>query len=376
MGKKDNVLTIFIANYFETIENIFGGYGERVFGLYGSYSNNFSSKDHTVLIFTQRNNTLLTYTNSTIQKIKENVSPLFLIKFIGERKKSFQKVRIIASWPDISLFGVIIIFICKYMYNCKIILDVHDLRTEQLMAFSEKRKNLFLMNFHRIFTFFIFKLVDLLIITSVNFLNYVAIEYKINKNKMILIENGTFPEYIFPLEKPSRNNRFTLAYCGSAAAGKGLIPLINIVERLKQKIPIVFNIYGGNVLGLIPNDTLHIKAVPFSQINTVLNQADVLIIPYPKKLYFDITHPIKLSDYMASGKPIICLDIQTTGDIIRKFNCGIVCENYQQFEEALLYLYTNKDEIPVIGAHGRVAAITYFDWKNLAQKLYDLTCDI
>ena len=183
MGKKDKVLTIFIANYFETIENIFGGYGARVFGLYGSYSNNFSSKDHTVLIFTQRNNTLLTYTNSTIQKIKENVSPLFLIKFIGERKKSFQKVRIIASWPDISLFGVIIIFLCKYMYNCKIILDVHDLRREQLMAFSEKRKNLFLMNFHRIFTFFIFKLVDLLIITSVNFLNYVATEYKIDKNK-------------------------------------------------------------------------------------------------------------------------------------------------------------------------------------------------
>jgi len=97
-----------------------------------------------------------------------------------------------------------------------------------------------------------------------------------------------------------------------------------------------------------------------------------LVIPYPKTLWFDITHPIKLSDYMAAGKPIVCLNLSTTGDIIKRYNCGIVCENYQKFEDALIDLFHNPRKKSMFGSNGSIAATRYLDWNILSQKMNDL----
>lgn len=366
-------MTIFITRYFENIDNISGGYGERVLGLYGSYSNNFSSSEHTIFFYTQKDNTLLTFKNSKILKMKENVNPFSFIKIVSKEFKSYQKVRLILSWPYVSLEMVMIAFICQFLYKCKIVLDVHDLPKEQFEAFSEREKSFLLNKYLFFYTYISLKKADLLIMVSKNVVDYVEKKYKINRNKMIVIENGTFPSIIFPLEKIFPNERFTLTYCGSIVEGKGIHPIITIVEHLKQKkIPVVFKIYGANVLGFIPNDILQIDGVQFSQMNEVLNQADVLIIPYPKTLWFDITHPIKLSDYMAAGKPIVCLNLSTTGEIIKKYNCGIVCENYQKFEDALIDLFHNPSKKSMFGSHGSIAASRYLDWNILSQKMNDL----
>jgi len=367
------VMTIFITKYFENIDNISGGYGERVLGLYGSYANNFSNTEHTIFFYTQRNNTILTFKNSKILKMKENVNPFSFIKIIGKEYKSYQKVRLILSWPYVSLGMVMIAFVCQFLYKCKIVLDVHDLPKEQSEAFSEKKNTFLLTTYLSFYTYISMKKADLSIMVSKNVVDYVEKEYKINRNKMNVIENGTFPTIIFPLEKIFHNERFTLTYCGSIVEGKGILPIITIVEHLKQKnIPVVFKIYGANVLGFIPNDILQIDTVQFSQINEVLNQADVLVIPYPKTLWFDITHPIKLSDYMAAGKPIVCLNLSTTGDIIRRYNCGIVCENYQKFEDALIDLFHNPRKKSMFGSNGSIAATRYLDWNILSQKMNDL----
>jgi glycosyltransferase involved in cell wall biosynthesis len=76
--------------------------------------------------------------------------------------------------------------------------------------------------------------------------------------------------------------------------------------------------------------------------------------------------PAKLFDYMAAGKPIISTNLKEVGDIIRSNDCGLVAENWAEFEVHLKRLYEDRALATKLGKNGRVAVEKYFNYELIA----------
>lgn len=82
----------------------------------------------------------------------------------------------------------------------------------------------------------------------------------------------------------------------------------------------------------------------------------------------------KLFEYMAAGIPVICTDFILWKEIIEKWNCGI-CVNPEKVDEiknAILFLLNNKFAARAMGANGRRAIETEYNWATQEAKLINL----
>ncbi len=89
----------------------------------------------------------------------------------------------------------------------------------------------------------------------------------------------------------------------------------------------------------------------------------------------------KIFEYMYSGLPIICtnFDLWRTM-IVEKYNCGICVEpgNEIQIEEAIRFIFNNKEKAYEMGQNGVKAVLDEFNWKTQEIeliKLYNKLCE-
>lgn len=359
-------ITIIISTYFKDVNELAGGLGERLVGLYGTYANRYKHM-YNIYIYAENEKKLIKFESSNPERIYPNVSVFRLFNIIKELCHN-NKCNIVVSWPYVSVKSLFLITLCKKM-GCKIIIDVVDLPIEQQEAF-EKRKSFYTYLYLKINTKTSFWISDSFFVASDEFKSVMKNMYHINSNILQVIPNGTFSDIIIAKEKLVVNDFITLVYCGSILEGKGISNIIKCVENVRRKgYNVILKLYGYNGMNLKSNDWLIVDKVKFSQMNDVLNEADILLMPYPKKFYYDIAHPIKLSDYMASGKPIICFDLKVSKEMIERFNCGIVCNDDTQIEDAIVELSNNYELRKKLGNNGRKAAVEFFDWSVLSDKM-------
>jgi len=119
-------------------------------------------------------------------------------------------------------------------------------------------------------------------------------------------------------------------------------------------------------------DFVHIASYPWPTfVNDVLASADVCVIPYPPDSFtFRYASPAKLSDYMAAGKPIISTNLFYTAKIIKKYNCGFVAKNWDEFEFYIEKLYNDRELAKKLGENG-LRALGEFNYVLLAEKLFN-----
>jgi len=250
-------------------------------------------------------------------------------------------------------------------------LDVHDLPLEQGLAFGSEINKWTQIILSR-YTKFALHCADYLLSVSDAFSEYIHITYHVEKQKICRAPNGTFPELLHLHREENNRGGSKICYTGSLLQDKGILELIKLVSSLHDvRKDVRLELWGYNGMGIKSNDWLTVSSTSFSQIKNVLGDADILVIPFPRKLYYNIAHPIKLSDYMAAGKPIVCLNLETSGTIINKYQCGIVCNDHKEMYEALLKLIDNRHLRQELGANGYNAAKTYYDWKVIAQNVHE-----
>lgn len=75
------------------------------------------------------------------------------------------------------------------------------------------------------------------------------------------------------------------------------------------------------------NEWLSVYHTSQDELANLYNRSDIAIIPRKANKYIDISMPIKLFEYMGYGKPIISTERLETAKIIRKYKCGIICED-------------------------------------------------
>jgi|CZCB01.1.fsa_nt_gi glycosyltransferase involved in cell wall biosynthesis len=367
MSSKEKLNTIFLATYFKDINEVSGGYGERVFGLYGTYAKKYNNADHNIYIWTEKDKKIIQCLGENFIEIKKGCSFIGLINFIFSKTNC----RLILSWPQVKLSTVLISLLAKKLKNHPFILDLHDLPLEQSLAFGSEvsRWKRFIL---ATYTKFIFHHADYLFSVSNAFTEYICVTYQVEEQKVRIAPNGTFPELLHSHREEDNQNGTKICYTGSLLQDKGVPELIKLVDDLRSiRKDVRLELWGHNGMGIKSNDWLTVSSASFSQMKDILGGADVLIIPFPKKFYYDIAHPIKLSDYMAVGRPIVCLNLETSGTIIHKYQCGMVCNDYKEMHEALLKLIDDKQLRQELGANGYNAAKTYYDWTIIAQSVHE-----
>jgi glycosyltransferase involved in cell wall biosynthesis len=116
---------------------------------------------------------------------------------------------------------------------------------------------------------------------------------------------------------------FVVGYSGRINRGKGLDTVIRAAE-LMQSSPAVFVLVGK-----VYEDDVNIDAarqppnvrltgfVPPADVPSYLAAADVLVMPTSANLsYSQFTSPLKLFEYMASGKAVVCSDLPVLREVV------------------------------------------------------------
>lgn len=175
---------------------------------------------------------------------------------------------------------------------------------------------------------------------------------------------------------------FKVGYVGTLGVANCLDTLLKTAAELKRVSNVQFVLVGQGreesrlkqlAESLELNNVVFTGAIPKPQVQTVLNEFDVLFIGLTKDELFRFgVSPNKLFDYMYAAKPILYAidsgDYHPVADI--KAGLEMPPEDPQALANAILALQqTSADERLAMGQRAREAVTTQYDYAVLAKKL-------
>ena len=182
-----------------------------------------------------------------------------------------------------------------------------------------------------------------------------------------------------------QTNRIVVGYVGrlkTLGMEKGVSDLLHALRITKAEQTFFGLVVGGpnqdkkqyeemaKVLKLTGDDVRFTGAVPATTVPTALAACDVLVMPFP-----DIPHyrkymsPLKMFEYMASGKPIITSDLPTVRDVLDE-KTAFFCEpgNAHSLASRLQHLLTAKAEAAQRAARAR-ELVTEYTWEKRMERI-------
>jgi phosphatidylinositol alpha-1,6-mannosyltransferase len=109
---------------------------------------------------------------------------------------------------------------------------------------------------------------------------------------------------------------------------------------------------------------------PFERMPLYLGAADLLLMPLSDNLMNRARGPIKIGDYIASGRAVLANPV---GDLVEIFEAGeigaLVGASPQSYGEAMAGLLQDRDRCAQLGRNARELAEKRYAWKHIAPKL-------
>jgi glycosyltransferase involved in cell wall biosynthesis len=208
-----------------------------------------------------------------------------------------------------------------------------------------------------------------------------------------VVPNGVDPEKFTPA-KSSQNLRKTYApngeilvtFIGAFMKWHGVHRIPEIARKLSSKHKNVrfLLVGGGPMFGEIKKTCEGLKnvvltgSVDSEQIPKILASSDILIAPFDTSSYRILEKygfwwsPVKLFEYMASGKPVVSYDFEEVRNIVR--NAGLLAQpaDLGQFVECLSQLVDDENLRKKLGKKGRKIAEEEYSWENRAKQTIDV----
>ena len=152
--------------------------------------------------------------------------------------------------------------------------------------------------------------------------------YFVSKDKLLVLHNASSIKSRFNKYK-NINKNLNIGYFGSIYKSRGLDILIKLSQMDKNN---KYYIYGGSKKDIedlknkYSSKNLHFQNyIPYSKIKKKLENVDICVLPYTNKITVsgdvgDIlryTSPLKIFDYMITGKLIICSNIKVIKEVLK-----------------------------------------------------------
>lgn len=223
------------------------------------------------------------------------------------------------------------------------------------------------------------KYADTIIVLSSEFRDEILSGYQdLRKKKFVVFPNVpdlTQPEYnnIKEVENPFRNDFPVLLYYGVIALRRGIFDTLVVFNDL------VKNNYNVNLLLIGPVDRkdmeqfntlaqnlkstgrfIHIPWIDSSAFPGYLAISDVCLAPFHKNPQHESGVANKIYDYMLGGKPVIVSDCKPQALLVKKYECGIVFSNHEEFKQSIIKLMDDQFLREQMGKNGRNAILKDF----------------
>ncbi|MGA3059741.1 MAG: glycosyltransferase family 4 protein [Candidatus Bathyarchaeia archaeon] len=221
-------------------------------------------------------------------------------------------------------------------------------------------------------------LVDRIVVNSEYMKKRVAVSYRLNRDKIVVIPNGIdLREFKKNNAKIELDGDPAILSVGLVSFVKGFDILIRSTAMLKHKLPKMKVHFVGQAAkqyinlakasGLEDSIVFH-GEVEHSMINRYYASADILVIASRTEGF-----SLALIEAMASGLPVVASNIGSLSEIISNGTNGILFqnENSVNLSNAIFELHQN----PILRRHfsdNGLKTSKKYDWKNIAEKYISL----
>lgn len=173
-----------------------------------------------------------------------------------------------------------------------------------------------------------------------------------------------------------------VGYVGHLYQGRGIEKIIQLAKRNKK---VHFHIIGGEDLDILYwKKKSNLKNVFFyghiepKSIPSYLLEFDILIAPYQNKVFLsngmntaDWMSPLKLFEYMSSGKPILTSDLPVIKEVLKHKVNAYLCnpKSINDWNEGLNYFILNPCEAKKISQKAFKDLVNLYTWDSRSKKI-------
>jgi glycosyltransferase involved in cell wall biosynthesis len=179
------------------------------------------------------------------------------------------------------------------------------------------------------------------------------------------------------LELPEK--RFVILYSGNFESYQGLDVLIEAIPIVRATIPhAVFVFVGASPedpfaerIRLASDAVRVVERQPRSRLPAFFDLADILISPRDSIANL----PLKVLEYMATGKPVIATDCPAHRSVLNDDSAMLVAQRPEAISEAIIRLHANPRNARAIGLRAQAYAIERLGWNRFVEdvsQMYEL----
>lgn len=255
---------------------------------------------------------------------------------------------VMMAWPGI-----------KYAkkYNKKILLYCYDLWPASLAVGGIKKKSLIYKVFNKI-SKRIYQQVDKIAVTSLNFIDYFKFEHKQGNNKLFYLPQ--YCEDIFCLIKGHHNDGiYNYVFAGNIGHTQSVETIIKAAKIINDDTVRIHIVGDGRNFDLCKKEAEGLNNVIFhgrkslEEMQKFYEMADAMIVTMINDDLLSKTLPGKVQSYLASGKPIIGAINGECYQLIKKYNCGLVCKAEDYVELANIFIKFKSVDAKILSENSR-----------------------
>jgi glycosyltransferase involved in cell wall biosynthesis len=291
----------------------------------------------------------------------------------------FKKINVVIV-DDRIILGTLLLLLLKKIFKIKIFLDIRSIPVETELQFDYKLSCLIANKLYDGTTF----------ITQGT---QTFIEDLINKKfkRSAIFPSAVNPNLFSPYQfngipvnfKNVVKDRIVLFYHGSISPNRGINLILDAISNIKRIFPniLFMSVSEGNKYISdycesrkydISDNLLLLNVVKHEQMSAYIKLADICIVPLPRLLWWEISSPLKLMEYLAMEKLIVLSDIIAHQSVIppdSKIAIYFNPDKLSDLEEKIVDAIKNMDQLKNLASKGREIILKKYTWDIQAQIL-------
>lgn len=275
----------------------------------------------------------------------------------------------------------------KFFKKAILVTDMSDIWPHAIVNTGYLKTKSLLFSLVSTLFFFIFRVSDYILTLTEAMSSLITSHWRTPKNKVYILPNSIDTNMFIPMEIKKfkeLEGKFVIMYSGNLGSNYNFYTILKCAKELRHRDDIVFLIRGEGemkkaILNYIKKNRLNNVALDNrildrKELVKYLNMADVYMLPMKKCEYPNASLPIKLLDYIACGKPVLCCAEGYISKLISKYKAGISVppNDLNGLVNAILSLKENEELRKRMGKNARELALRFFSYDVFQEKITHL----
>ena len=222
---------------------------------------------------------------------------------------------------------------------------------------------------------------------SAGYKRSIVATYGVSPDKVHVVEVGV--DCVKPLTAGKKHSgRFVVMYSGVLGLGYDFDVVLKAASLLSKSEDVVFVIRGvGEMAPVLKkaiselglrNVVLNTDFLPRAELASLLDSADVFVLPIAAMSFVDLGLPTKVFEYQVYGKPIICVSGGEPARYVETSGSGLIVKPRDAggFAEAVTRLYTDRRFAAKLGTNGRKYVSEHLTSGKIGERMHTVLASV